>query len=232
MNRFLVVLFFASFVFTAIGQTVCDEPIDAAPAKPVAAKQFSASVVLRRSEELQLVPHYIRMHYDSKAKLGKAGSLIQYKGELWWAEMIVDYTKGLEYNVFYQQDSVVCFTRKIDVSTNKSHHHNMDFSKFKFIGKAIIDYKPAYHWTYDDYKTGITIQYYDTIGERQPARFDIYDRRSRSAEIWTFHEFSHGRPDAELFELPQLITDQCNTMEDSILKCELFHIACSAHTSE
>ncbi len=54
------------------------------------------------------------------------------------------------------------------------------------------------------------MQYYDSQNTREPARIDIANLNSGSAETWIFWEFDDTPQDANLFVIDSTILAQCN----------------------
>jgi len=192
--KIFVVIILTLFCWMVASQT---------PSRPVWPNSFSGTVVQKRSDDPR--PFFFRYFYDFTAAKDRLDGLREWQGEIYWAEIIFDHKAATEYNVFFQGSLVTCYTNKINSTVPRP-----DFSTLNYVGKAVIDFIPVYHWFVDDRERGVTFQVYDEQADtRHIKRLDLYDARRGFADSWTFHEFDVAPQDPLLFVLPPIIVDTC-----------------------
>jgi len=177
------------------------------PAKPVWPKRFSSSVRVQGWEDGREHDSFFRWFYDANVNKDRIDGLGYFEDELYFAERIFDHKADKRYDVFFQDETVLCFVRPINNTLPKP-----SFANARFIGKAIIDYTPVFHWIEESPDRRFVFQYYDTQDTRKPMRMDVADNGRRRAMTWYFHEFDQCNQDPNLFILPQVIMDQCNSL--------------------
>merc|ERR1711974_340129 len=121
-----------------------------------------------------------------------------------FAERFFNHNAGREYAVFYQRDaSVVCIDRNITRPLPKP-----TFTNFTYVGEAIIDYVPVYHWIYRANDGRDFFQFFDTVADRQPVRFDA-EFGDRPAVQINYMEFDGGSQNPDIFSVPSEILSTC-----------------------
>eukprot|EP01120_Amphizonella_sp_Union-15-10_P006118 TRINITY_DN1918_c0_g1_i1.p1 TRINITY_DN1918_c0_g1~~TRINITY_DN1918_c0_g1_i1.p1 ORF type:complete len:205 (+),score=36.43 TRINITY_DN1918_c0_g1_i1:51-665(+) len=204
MKQLLVLLSF--FVIAVLSQTPISPTSSPNPTIPKWPYYFSASVVAH-SNNREEPPRFARWFYDSVKNKDRLDSISEWHSELYWTERIFDHSIQREYMIFFQQGSVSCYYRSINTTLPKPN-----FSNFVYIGRALIDEVPVYHWIDNDRTNGITIQYYEDIKYREPKRIDLANDRERRSETWIFYEFDTCSQDPELFDVPAFIRSSCNPL--------------------
>ena len=82
--------------------------------------------------------------------------IVRYADEFYFASLYFDHSKATEYHVFYQESTAVCYTSKINTTLPKPNFNNLNY-----IGKALLDYVPVYHWYEENRQRDLTFQVYD-----------------------------------------------------------------------
>jgi len=149
-------------------------------------------------------PAFFRWFWDTTQNKDRLDGVIEFQRRHHFAEMYFDHPKGTEYDVLWQNETAVCFTKPINTTIPK-----INFGPFEFIGKALVDYAPAYHWYYHDRENGHVYQVYDTQDTRQLLRIDIANERRREAVVWTFFEMDVGPQDPLVFTINPAILATC-----------------------
>jgi len=193
-----VILLLLLVVVLALAQT---------PSKPTWPRRWSASVRVVGWDHLHTRDHFFRWFYDAAENKDRIDGLGYFQDELYFAARIFDHAKDRRYEVYYQQETVVCFTRPINGSLPKP-----TFDDARYIGKAIDDYVPVYHWIETSRDSRFTFQYYDTQDTRKPLRMYFADNRDRRAVTFYFHEFDTCNQDPNIFVIPAEILAQCNAI--------------------
>jgi len=194
MKGILALIAFAAFIFLAYGQT---------PARPVWPNYFSASILVHRNDRPGR--EFFRWFYDSSQNKDRWDGIVRWQDADWFATLIFDHTKQLEYNVFYQQGTVLCVFNNLTRALPKPNFNNV-----RYIGKGLVEYTPAYHWTEEDRERGINFQVWDSQASRRNIlRIDLDHQRERRAESFMFMEFDLTRQDPSLFTIPAEIFSQC-----------------------
>jgi len=172
------------------------------PSKPQWPKAFSASIYARRNVE----PHheYFRWFWDENVQKDRFDGMVKFRGEEWFAEIIADHPSGIRYNVFYQNEEVVCYTNAIKKTM---FHPNM--TVFNYHGKSMVNFRPAYEWIAEDTDAKMTWHLFDDQGTREILRVDAFNHTSEHSEAWTFWEMDVGPQDPNLFILPSLVEKNC-----------------------
>eukprot|EP01121_Diplochlamys_sp_Union-15-3_P004436 TRINITY_DN1459_c0_g1_i2.p1 TRINITY_DN1459_c0_g1~~TRINITY_DN1459_c0_g1_i2.p1 ORF type:complete len:196 (-),score=33.68 TRINITY_DN1459_c0_g1_i2:119-706(-) len=173
------------------------------PPVPKWPSTFSASIFITHHDRREF-PSFHRWYYDSVQNKDRFDGVEDRRGELFWAERIFDHQANKEWVLFFQRDLVVCHTRPINWTLPKPN-----FANFQYIGKALIDDHPVYHWIENDRQRERTYQYFNLVSNGNPKRIDIDDRRERRAETWVFHEFDSCPQDPFLYTVPKIIESTC-----------------------
>jgi len=160
-------------------------------------------VAVHRSHERE--GHFFRWFWDRTLNKDRIDGIQQFKDEFYFAEIVFDHAGGKEYRVYYQPGAINCFEHPINGSLPKP-----TFAQFNYIGKAIVNYQPAYHWIYEDKLRGRIFALYDRQDNREILRIDIDDTVRRRSESWVFFEYQVGAQNKEIFEINPLILAQCN----------------------
>jgi len=177
--------------------------------KPKFPAAFSSTIIVGRSDDP--MPAFYRWFWDTKVQKDRIDGVVRFADELYFATRIFDHPKGTEYHVFYQESTAVCYTSKINTTLPKP-----DFSNLDFVGKALIDYIPVYHWYVEDRLRDLTFQVYDRQDNREVVRLDFDDGRRGRAESWTFVEIDVGSQGAEIFQVPTNILPQCTPFPENV----------------
>jgi len=172
------------------------------PARPKIPNGWSATVAVRRTHEV--FPRFHRWFYDFTAQKDRLDGLVHWRGEYAFATIIFDHKGKMEYHVFYQEEAVVCYYKALNHTLPKP-----DFANFVYVGKALIDYVPCWHWMHHDLAKRLVFQVYDRQDNRAMARFDFTNERRDFSEYWTFMEYDAGSQDPTLFEVNPIIKPQC-----------------------
>ena len=187
-------LFLALFAVAAVAIT---------PHHPQWPADFSTTAVINFGGVSR--PDFNRWFYSKELNVDRIDGLAEWEGELYFAERYFNHGIGREYAVFYQRDSsVTCFDRPITNPLPKP-----DFTNFTYVGEAIIDYVPVYHWIYRTPNNRDFFQFFDVIGSRLPARFDAEFGERPAVQI-NYMEFDNGSQDKTLFQIPSEIMSVCN----------------------
>jgi len=173
------------------------------PNKPIWPSGWSATVEHRSNMEPR--PGFFRWFWDDRQLKDRMDGLTRWREEEYFAERLFDHLDKTEYNIFYQPGLVNCFTRSINATMP-----HPDFSRFTYIGKAIINFLPAYHWYYDDSVRKETFQLYDRQDNREILRIDFDDHVTHRSERFVFFEYDVGPQDPTLFVVDPNILAQCN----------------------
>lgn len=121
-------------------------------------------------------------------------------------ERIFDHGAKTETNVYYDQQSVSCFVRALNTTLPKP-----DFSKYQYVGKALVAYVPALLWSDREFRTdGFEVLYFESQVGRNPMKFEVHDLVRSSVMEFNYMEFDGGKEDRSLFTLPAAITSVCN----------------------
>eukprot|EP01089_Gocevia_fonbrunei_P011498 TRINITY_DN2486_c0_g1_i1.p2 TRINITY_DN2486_c0_g1~~TRINITY_DN2486_c0_g1_i1.p2 ORF type:complete len:200 (-),score=34.72 TRINITY_DN2486_c0_g1_i1:3-602(-) len=178
------------------------------PTKPVWPNAFSATVAVKGEHRH---PTLFRWFYDFGVKKDRFDGIVRWQDEPYFSKVIFDHTTQEETTIFHQEDQVACYVSAI----NSSMPHPA-FTNVKFIGEALIDYVPVYHWIEDsEHHSYQVFDYQDA--SREIKRIDVHDKRTRFTSTWTFHEMDKGRQDPTLFLIPAPISSVCNKVETSPL---------------
>jgi len=165
---------------------------------------FSGTIVNHRTDRPR--PEFFRYFYDFNAAKDRFDGFHEWHGERYFAEIIFDHKASTEFSIFYQGALVTCITHEINATMPRP-----DFSTLNYVGKALIDFVPVYHWFVEDRERGFTFQVYDEqASERHIKRLDVFDSRRNIADSWTFHEFDVAPQDPNLFVIPAAVKDICN----------------------
>jgi len=201
----------------ALAALVVLEALAQTPPVPVWPRAFSSSVLIRRDRERR--PEFFRWFYDFGLKLDRFDGVRRWQGEDWFAEMVLDHVSNTQYNIFYQLDTVVCFTHAINWTMDRP-----SFTGASFIGKGLVDYQPVYHWYEEDKTRGIHYQIWDAQSDvRELVRIDIDDTVRHRAESWTFMEFDARSQNPNMFNIPDDIAAQCSPVPEGVDAPQLFH---------
>jgi len=134
--------------------------------------------------------------------------ITEWQGEMWFAKMIIDHVSNTQYNVFEEPGTIVCFTHAVNWTMPRP-----TFKNARYIGKALIDEVPVYHWIEEDQAREQSWQIWDDqTDKRRLVRIDHDDKRTRRAQSWRFMEFNVGPQDPNLFTLSDVILAQCNAV--------------------
>jgi len=193
--KVVVLLVLSALVAIAFAQT---------PSKPVWPNSFSSSVLRRRSNDPR--PSFTRWFYDFSQKKDRFDGLARWQDEEWLSEIIFDHSSQIEYDIFFQPGVVVCFTNAL----NHSIPHPT-FAGVTYLGKAIINYVPVYHWFERDNARRISFQVWDTQDSRRNiVRIDFDDEARHRAESLTFLEFDRSPNNPDIYNIPADIKAQCS----------------------
>jgi len=173
------------------------------PNKPIWPDGWSATVRVHNNRERH--PGFFRWFWDKAQNKDRIDGIVEWKNEMYLAETIFDHAAGKEYRVYYQGGLVNCFDRPINSTLPKP-----DFSKFNYVGKAIVNYEPAYQWFFDDKLRGVAVALFDRQDNREILRIDVDDRTRRRSESFIFLEYQVGAQAPEIFQIEKIILDQCN----------------------
>jgi hypothetical protein len=193
--RFLVAIAFFALVAVAFAAT---------PSTPVWPSAFAASVVATDNRGNQ---RYFRWYYDSANLKERFDGMVPWNDQMYYAEQIRDFSKDLQYDVFYQQEYATCFSHPINGTVP---HPN--FAQFSYVGQALVQYDNVYHWGYYDKTSNFTFNYFDTQTTREPKRFDLADLNRGWEETWLFMGFDADPQDASLFTVPSVLLPLCNSV--------------------
>eukprot|EP01088_Endostelium_zonatum_P021179 TRINITY_DN81_c0_g1_i2.p1 TRINITY_DN81_c0_g1~~TRINITY_DN81_c0_g1_i2.p1 ORF type:complete len:197 (-),score=37.45 TRINITY_DN81_c0_g1_i2:164-754(-) len=196
MKAVVLAIAFFALVAVVLSQT---------PSKPVWPNYFSASVSVHSNRH---EARFFRWFYDLSQKKDRFDGLHRWRDEQWWAQIIVDHSHQIEYNVFHQPNVAVCVTNHVNATMP---HPNL--SGANYIGKAEINYVPTYHWFERDAQRGLTFQYFDTVDRRNPARIDVHNERTGQTSQWTFFEFDRAPNNPEIYTIPANVLAQCTKMD-------------------
>lgn len=72
---------------------------------------------------------FSRWFYSQAQNIDRLDGLTEWEGELYFAERFFNHNTQKEYNVFYQRDTVSCFTRALQNPLPKP-----DFVNFTYVG--------------------------------------------------------------------------------------------------
>jgi hypothetical protein len=175
------------------------------PLKPLWPDAFSSTVAVRRTREFR--PSFFRWFYDSQQMKDRIDGIVRFQDEFYFATLYFDHPKAMMYSVFYQESTAVCFTSKINTTLPKPNFNNLNY-----VGKALIDLTPSYHWFVEDRLRDLTFQVYDRQDNREVLRIDFDNGRRERAESWTFLELDIGSQGTEIFQVPANILAQCTPM--------------------
>jgi len=173
------------------------------PPKPDWPAAWSATVMVERSDDV--IPHFYRWFWDMSQNKDRLDGLVKFRDEFYFAELIFDHTAKKAYEIFYQDDVVNCFSKPLNTTLPKPN-----FGGLIFRGNAMINFIPAYHWSFNNQINGHHYQVYDRQDSRELLRIDFDDTRKRRQETWNFFEFDVGLQDPTLFKIPDPIMAICN----------------------
>jgi len=186
-----ILLLIAAIVTIALAQ---------APSPPTWPNTFSATVGISDS---RFGTTFVRWFYDATVNKDRWDGTAFYQGETYFATRIFDHNAEIETDVFYQLDFAICLTRQI----NGTSLPKPSFTNISFIGVALIDYEPVYHWI-ETNQNG-TFQYFDTVAARETVRLDWFSVGRQDAISLIFYEFDETSQDTSLFDIPSIIQPQC-----------------------
>eukprot|EP01120_Amphizonella_sp_Union-15-10_P009957 TRINITY_DN388_c0_g1_i8.p1 TRINITY_DN388_c0_g1~~TRINITY_DN388_c0_g1_i8.p1 ORF type:complete len:197 (-),score=22.61 TRINITY_DN388_c0_g1_i8:50-640(-) len=189
-----IIIFLSLLVLAVVSQT---------PTQPIWPRYFSASVAQHHYNNRE-PPRFFRWFYDSAKNKDRFDGVVDFADERIWAQAIFDHTIQRETVVFFQQSTVSCYYRSINSTLPKPNLTNL-----QYIGVALIDDLPVYHWIENDRTRGVTFQYYETIRYREPKRIDVSSDREDRSETWLFYEFNVCSQDPELYDVPAFIRATC-----------------------
>lgn len=109
------------------------------------------------------------------------------------------------YNVFYQRDTVSCFSRPLNNPLPKP-----DFTNWTYVGESLIDYVPVYHWIYRRGRD--FFQFFDSVSSRVPVRFDAEIDRRPAIQI-IYAEFDSAPQNPAIYVIPQAILSVCQSVQ-------------------
>eukprot|EP01092_Planopodium_desertum_P013974 TRINITY_DN68_c0_g1_i1.p1 TRINITY_DN68_c0_g1~~TRINITY_DN68_c0_g1_i1.p1 ORF type:complete len:196 (-),score=57.19 TRINITY_DN68_c0_g1_i1:85-672(-) len=177
-----------------------------APSTPVWPAAFSASVLVY-DPDFGSQPQYFRWFYSQTLKMDRLDGLTAWKGQFYYATRIFDHNKDIQDDVYFQTDSVVCIQHPLNHTIP-----DPDFSQFKFVGNAIVDYVVTNFWAGQTPDNHTFFQYYEDATTRDPIRIDISDEHHFGRAIrWVFNEFDDGAQNANVYTLPADILSLCNS---------------------
>jgi len=192
--KVLLFLVLSAIIALALAQT---------PSKPTWPNSFSSTILRRRDRDPR--PAYGRWFYDFSQKKDRYDGIAHWQNEDFLAEIIFDHSSQIEYDIFFQPGLAVCFTNAL----NHSIPHP-SFSGVTYLGKAIINYVPVYHWFERDATRRITFQVWDTQDTRRDiVRMDFDDERTHRSESVTFFEFDRTPNNPNIYDIPDPIKSQC-----------------------
>jgi len=191
MKFLLVIALFVAIAFAA------------SPSPPVWPSEFSASVLISRDDRRR--PEFTRWFASYPQQKDRFDGLTDWKGEEYLAEIIIDSKTHQQTDVYYDQESVVCFTHPDNRTFPKP-----DFSNFDYRGLALIDYNVVLHWE-ERVRRDIFLEYFETQVGRNPVQFVVHDLRNRRVDTWRFFEFDASPQDPSIFTLPAAIQAVCNS---------------------
>ena len=131
--------------------------------------------------------------------------LTDWKGEEYFAEVIIDHKSQTQTNVYYDRESVVCFKH-----ANNRTIPRPNFDDFEYRGLALIDYNVVLHWA-ERVRGDIFVEYFEAQTGRFPVQFNVHDLRRENVVTWRFMEFDAAPQDPSLFTLPSAINAVCNS---------------------
>lgn len=150
---------------------------------------------------------FFRWFYDANQNKDRFDGIIEFQGERYFAEHIFDHTAKKDYRIFYQQGLAVCIVSNLNRTLPKPNFQNAEY-----IGKALINYEPAYHFYHMDRTNGFNYQVYERISNQRVIRIDLDDIRRHMAESFTFLEIDYAPQDKNLFVIPSPILSQCQSV--------------------
>ena len=187
------------FILIALFIAVC---FAASPSKPTWPNSFSASVLIADNRSPR--PQFHRWFNSIPQQMDRFDGLVDWKGEEHFAEVIVDHKSQKQTNVYYDRETVVCFSH-----TNNRTIPRPNFNDFDFRGLALIDYVVVNHWE-ERVRGDIFLEYFEAQTGRYPVQFNVHDLRRQEVHTWRFMEFDAAPQDPSLFTLPPAIQAVCN----------------------
>jgi hypothetical protein len=172
------------------------------PSQPVWPTAFAASVLATDNQGNQ---RFTRWSFDATKGKERFDGMVPWNDEQYYAEMIRDFANDRQYDIFYQNEYASCFTHPMNGTVP-----HPDFTQYRFIGNAIVQYDAVYHWAFFDQSNNITFNYFDRQSDREPKRFDIADLARNWAETWMFMGFDDEPQDASLFVVNSVLLPLCN----------------------
>jgi len=195
MKALIVLCALSALFLFALAQT---------PSKPVWPNYFSATIIVRDSR--RPFPEFFRWFYDSSLNKDRMDGVVRWQDEEWFAENIFDHATKTEYNIYFQEGTVVCYYHALNRTLPKPN-----FANVNYLGKGLVDYVPAYHWFEDDRQREVSFQVYDAqTSRRNILRIDVDHRREHRSESFNFLEFDLIRQDPNMFKIPAEIMSICN----------------------
>ena len=179
--------------------------IAATPVKPLWPAQFSATLIVQRASSPQ--PQFTRWMYDQVLKKDRFDSIVQFRGETWWANFIADHSTEVETALFFQQNTAICVQGAINGTLPKPN-----FTNLKYMGVAIVDYEVVNHWMEEDATHERTFQIFDSPSKGRIVRMDIDDRRRGEAWEIFWSELDIGAQDPALFQIPDELKAACTAV--------------------
>lgn len=146
------------------------------------------------------------MFYDETHSRERVDTVVTFEGETWFLSSISDFALGVQWDMFFQDATAMCFDDK-----NFTHHmEKPDFSNFVYVGASIFMYEPVLMWGWEDSSRKLTFGYMEYNETGRPARFDMHDKKKGFTVEWQFTEFDKSKQDKTLFEIPSVIANICN----------------------
>jgi len=177
-----------------------------APSPPTWPATFSATIMV---SDQRFGTGFIRWFYDATLNKDRWDGTGTYQGETYFNTRIFDHNAEIETSIFYQLDFAICITRQI----NGTSLPKPSFTNITYIGKALIEYEPVYHWI--EMNNNGTFQYFDRVDNRETRRLDYYSIGRQDSLSVLFLEFDETAQDTSLFTIPPIIAPQCSPVNEA-----------------
>jgi len=174
------------------------------PSPPTWPSQFSASILA--TDQMGNI-RFFRWFYDYVKQCERMDGMVDWMGDIQIASRIRDHAETTGYDIFYKEDEVSCFSKTINATMPEPN-----LSAFYYAGLSIVNYEKCNHWIMNEHSSGLFAQLWDTADTRELRRVDIVNQENGMAETWDFMEVDNGAQDANLFMVPELISNVCNSM--------------------
>jgi len=155
------------------------------------------------------MPNFFRYFYSETLDKARADAMTVWNNEQVFSTQIFDHNTENQIDLFFTQNTVVCITHPLNGTVPTPN-----FTNFMYVGKALINYLPAYQWI-DSIAGEYTLQYWSDQSTSEPLRFDFSDLRRGFFQSFVFYEFDETAQDPSLYLIPSTIAPLCNYVNET-----------------